>query len=289
MLKKKKFLIWSGIIIAIIAIIIVAISVGGGGSYEQRLENGYKQLEKGNLEKAYDTFNKILEKNENLEEGDTVDLVSFKAAIGLIKLDIKDENEPSAESSIREIFEMLHDDEYVIEYDIEDIKYIADWILHNGDRSNSIEVEVEELIEAVPELADYLVWSELLYEESEPYKEYKVLYIGGVASEIVFYTGNNAIVEWRVEGYESEAPYKEYEVRYFNGVSTGETRYTGKTKPVVKKYKYSTCPYCGYSASLSPSNHPGHGLEGITKFERGKNEDGSWGFLVVFGDTPDLP
>lgn len=289
MLKKKKVLISVGIIVILIAIIIVAISVGGGGTDEQRLENGYKQLEKGNFEKAYDIFDKILEKNENLEEGDTIDLVSFKAAIGLVKLDIKDENKSSAESSIREMFDMLYNDEYAIDYDIEDIKYIANWLLYNGDRINSIEVEVEEMIEAVPELADYLVWSELLYEDAEPYKEYKVLYIGGSASEIVVYTGKNATVEWRVEGYESEAPYKEYEVKYFNGVSTGETRYTGKTKPVVKKYKYSTCPYCDYSAALSPSNHPGHGLEGIIKFERGQNEDGSWGFYVVFGDTPDVP
>ena len=286
---RKKGLILVGIIVVLIAIAIVAISLSSCSSDEQRLENGYRQLEKGDLDKAYDAFEKIIEKNENLQEGDSIDLVSFKALIGLIKLDIKDENEASAESSIRELFDILYDGLYVIDYDIEDIKYIASWLLNNGERSGSIEIEIEKMIEAVPELSDYFVWSELLYEGAEPYKEYKVLYIDGVASEIVIYTGKNAIVEWRVEGYEAETPYKEYEVKYFNGVSTGETRYTGRTKPIVKKYSYSACPYCGYSAALSPSNHPGHGLEGIIRFERGQNSDGSWGFLVVFGETPDLP
>lgn len=287
MLKKKR--IWIGIIVIIFAIVIIVISVGGDGSYERQIENGYKQLEKGNSEKAYETFTKILDKNEGLEEGDTIDIISFKAMIGLIKTDIQSEHEASAERLIRELLDTFYGDIYVIEYDIEDIKYITSWYIQNGNLDNSVEIEIENIIDAFPELADYFVWSELLYEEYEPYKEYRILYIDGVALETLFYTGQHAIVEWRVEGYEAEAPFKEYEIKYFNGVSTGEVRYTGKTKPIAKTYRYSSCPYCGYSAALSPSNHPGHGLEGIRRFERGQNEDGSWGFLVVFGETPDVP
>ena len=276
-MSKKKILVCVLIVVAVLlALILVVISVGG--SQENRLERGYDYLDNGDYEKAREEFDKILEKNEDLEEGGAIDRISFDSMIGSIKCDIGAGLDSAAERSIRELFEVF--DNYDIDYSKEGIEFIAQWLALNGQYGDSLEADVSQMVEIIPELKDYLVWGELLYEDEEPYREYKVLYIGGQNTGKFVYTGAYATVEWRNEGYETEAPYKEYEVKYFNGVSTGEVRYTGKTKPVVKKYKYPTCFICGYSAALPPSGHPGHGLEGLSRFERGQNEDGTWGFWI---------
>lgn len=138
---------------------------------------------------------------------------------------------------------------------------------------------VEEMQKKNPCLIASFEWSEIFFEDEEPYKEYRTFTFNGIESTNKAYTGDLAEVTWEVEGYESEEPYKEYERKYVNGTPTDDIRYTGRTKPLPKIYPETHC-FCGYPASGAPSAHPGHCLDGFEVFKRGMNPDGTWGFLM---------
>ena len=258
-----------------------------------------------------------MSEKDNNEQNITMD--EFIGAVALVRLEIAKGNTDLAASEIEHLFEAIGKEDTTVDYDAEVVKEIAKWYLTLYCSADKVEECVGRFTEQVPELEGYICMGDAEYEEAEPYKEYKILSIGGEptgiscytggvaevtwqnegyettepykeferkyvndkATDEIRYTGRVAQVTWINEGYESNEPYREFERKYVNGKSTEEKRYTGRTKPkkIVEEHTYSTCPYCGYSAEADPANHPKHSFYRVGNFGRRQNSDGSWVFF----------
>ncbi len=265
---------------AVILALVIVLSSCGMDLFGPKgnIEKGYELLEKGDLEKADEEINEyICRVSDEDDNAYNVTMYEFIGTVARVKLEIAKGNSDLAASEIKYLFEEIKDENTTVDYDTDAVKELAKWYLTEFCPADDVDDYVDRFTWQVPELEGYIYMGDVEYEETEPYKEYKVLYIGGVSTEIKYYTGGVANVRWKNEGYEAAEPYKEFERKYINGKATDEVRYTGKTKPKVvsKRYTFPTCPICGYSAALSPTDHPGHGLEGLERFERGQNSDGS--------------
>ena len=196
------------------------------------VDKGYEYLEAGNLEKADKEINKyirIVSEKDNNEQNITMD--EFIGAVALVRLEIAKGNTDLAASEIEHLFEAIGKEDTTVDYDAEVVKEIAKWYLTLYCSADKVEECVSRFTEQVPELEGYICMGDAEYEEAEPYKEYKILSIGGESTGISCYTGGVAEVTWQNEGYETTEPYKEFERKYVNDKATDEIRYTGKTKP----------------------------------------------------------
>jgi len=278
-MKNKKTLISIlAILIFFIILMLILIIVKLTGK-TNTVQNAKDYISQGKYTEAIEIYDQIINSNDFFAEA-YIGKVDALIALGDIQL---------AKESAFDYFEDVSI--FDMEYPVEETRELILWYLNNykiGDRKSQLKLmdEMKGLQTVFPDIIVSFEWSEIRYEDKEPHKLYHVFILNGEETELRYYTGLNATVTWEKGGYEDAEPYKEYEVKYINGEPTEETRYTGKTKPIEKKvskskkYSYAKCPICKYSAALPPENHPGHGLEGIEIFERGQNEDGSWGFWV---------
>ncbi|MBR2477062.1 MAG: hypothetical protein IKB50_02885 [Clostridia bacterium] len=293
--KKKLIICVLAIVVIIAAIIIVLISCGNDDAANYRpkgnLEKAYKLIEQGEFEKAEDEICKYQEKiSERDEDESYITKEEFDGFYAYMILKIEagktddefyDNYHNNVAHDIYELTKSVFNDE--IELDpavIPELKKLVEWYLVEYIEEDDISWDLGMFTERIPELAQYFSVVKK-YDATEPHSEYEELYIDGKPTGRKDYIGTTAYVRWQVEGFEDVAPYKELERKYINNEPTDEIRYTGKTKSGSsgKKYPYPKCPDCGYSAASDPSGHPGHGLEGVTRFERGQNSDGSWGFI----------
>lgn len=297
-MNKKKLVICAvAVAVILIAIIAALVSCGGDGdeNYKPKgkLEKAYKFIEQGEFEKAEEEIIKYQDKlSDNDDDEYYVTKEEFDGGIAYIRLKIAagtaDSDEypnylNNAGSDIEEIFKLIYDDEYEVEYSVEALKELVEWYYLEFEPEYDTHRPLDFFTEHVPEMEEYFTMEEK-YEKEEPHEIYYELCIDGKPTGWKDYLGRNAYVKWEVEGFEDVEPYREFERKYIENEPTDEIRYTGKTKADLTKKQYpaSECPYCGYSASLSPDNHPGHGLEGIAIFKRGQNSDGSWGFYYTY-------
>lgn len=287
---KKKICV---VILILIALgLLFALLKSCDRSYEPTgsVEKGYSYLAKGKTERAQDEFEEYI---YNFSENDysDPDIVKelMKAYTGLIEIQNAMGEDLYLGADIIMLFKEIHDEDINIEHSIDELKELARWYLVEYCDEKDISHYTTEFTHHVPELKEYIRMGEVDYDKTEPYNLFVELYVDGNPTGRKIYTGKAATVKWVIEGYEEKEPYKEFERKYIEGNSTDEIRYTGKTKPKdtpkAKSYPYPNCPYCKYSASADPNNHPGHGLDGLLGFERGQNSDGSWGFYYVYGES----
>ena len=292
-MKRKNILFY--VLVALLVLILIFIFRGCGkknAEYkpEGSIEKGYEFLEKEDYEKACEEFEEYLYNNEIDPENPYQVRDRVSALLGLAKAADALDVESIVAADVYELLKYLDYGEMDVSYAMDDIKELAKWYLLDFRKDD----DISHTFHIASEFADNSLLEEYIYKEEhydkeEPHKIFTELYIGGEPTGVKYYTGREAKVSWVVEGYEDKEPYREFERKYIEGEPSEEIRYTGKTKPkenpvkqntTTKKYPYANCPICKYSAAKSPSEHPGHGWEGATRFERGQNSDGSWGFLM---------
>lgn len=71
-------------------------------------------------------------------------------------------------------------------------KNLMTWWIENADsESDSFESNLNLLKEADNEIVNSYYWSDSMYEDDEPYREYQILYVNGEPTEQFKYTGKN--------------------------------------------------------------------------------------------------
>lgn len=180
-MKVKKVLVG---IIAVIVVLTIGICfiIGTGvlNPLEHQLSLGYKYLEQGKYEEAILAFNKAIEIDEQ-----KVDAYLGKAQAE-IKLDKKNDAVETIETIITIASESYHT------YSSHNYEQLMSWWIDNADTENdSFESNLNLLKEADNEIVNSYYWSEPVYEDDEPYREYQILYVNGEPTEQFKYTGKN--------------------------------------------------------------------------------------------------
>ena len=175
-----------GCLVGIIALVLLVIAVicfvsgsGGTDSVAHNLELGYKYLEEGNYEEAIVAFNKVISIDDK-----NVEAYLCKAQAE-IKLDIKSE----AVNTIETVIAIVSENSYT--YSLDTYKQLVTWWIDNADaESDSFEQILNLLKDEDNEIVNSFYWSEPMFEEQEPYREYQVLYVNDRPTAQIKYTGN---------------------------------------------------------------------------------------------------
>lgn len=166
-MKAKGILIG---IIAFILLLTVAICfvIGSGilNPVEHNLKLGYKYLEEGNYEEALVAFYKVI----------SIDEKNVDAYLGKAQAEIKLNNKKDAVETIETIITIGTENNQT--YSSRNYEQVISWWINNADsESDSFESNLNFLREAENEIVNSYYWSDPMYEDEEPYREYQVLYV----------------------------------------------------------------------------------------------------------------
>lgn len=176
-----------GILIGIIAFVLLftiaicfVIRSGIINPVEHNLKLGYKYLDKGNYEEALVVFDKVI----------SIDEKNVDAYLGKAHAEIKLDNKNDALETIEKIIAMASESYHT--YASHNYEQIMTWWIENADaESDSFESNLNLLKEAESTIVDSYYWSNPMFEDEEPYREYQILYVNGEPTEQFKYTGKN--------------------------------------------------------------------------------------------------
>lgn len=178
-MKLKGILI--GIITLIVLLTVAICFVIGSGilnPVEHNLKLGYKYLEEGNYEEALVAFDKVI----------SIDEKNVDAYLGKAQAEIKLDNKADALDTIETIITITSENNKI--YSSTSYDQVMSWWIDNADsESDSFERNLNLLKEDESTIVDSYYWSNPMFEDEEPYREYQVLYVNDNPTDQIRYTG----------------------------------------------------------------------------------------------------
>ena len=174
-----------GILIGIITLIVlltvsICFVIGSGilNPVEHNLKLGYKYLEEGNYEEALVAFDKVI----------SIDEKNVDAYLGKAQAEIKLDNKADALDTIETIITITSESNKM--YSSTSYDQVMSWWIDNADsESDSFERNLNLLKADENTIVDSYYWSDPMFEDKEPYREYQVLYVNDNPTDQIRYTG----------------------------------------------------------------------------------------------------
>lgn len=178
-MNTKKTLIGI-IVIVVLATTVICLVMGSGvlNPLQHQLNLGYKFLDEGNYTEALIAFDKAI----------TIDNKNIEAYIGKAQAEIGMDNKNNALDTIETMMTIATDSNLI--YSSHNYKQVMNWWIDNADpESESFESNLNRLKESDNEIVNSYYWSDPMFEDEEPYREYKVLYVNDNPTDQIRYTG----------------------------------------------------------------------------------------------------